>query len=113
MVDLSTDSLTNRWPHTLSSKAFFVTSVRGVRASAHKTANGLGASGTGCPARVRRASASSSSNRSKRSRRKASVEEGSEVTRVGMQSYFPSQKSQATPRREPRFDLDQTVASIL
>ena len=68
MVDLSTDSLTNRWPHTRSSKAFFVTSVRGVRASAHNTASGLGASGTGSPARVRRASASSSSNRSKRSR---------------------------------------------
>jgi hypothetical protein len=28
-----------------------------------------------------------------------------------MQSHFPSQKPQATPRRAPRFDLDQMLAN--
>jgi hypothetical protein len=68
MAVLSTESVTNRCPQTASSKAFFVTSIRGVRASTQSTANGFGASGTGSPAQVSLASASSSSNWSKLSR---------------------------------------------
>ena len=41
MADLRTDSVTKRWPHTLSRSAFFVTSLPGDRASAHHAANGL------------------------------------------------------------------------
>ena len=49
MDDLTTDSDTNRSPHTASSKAAFVTSWPGRSAKKHSTANGLGGSATGRP----------------------------------------------------------------
>ena len=65
---LNTESVTNWWPQTSSSKAFVVSRDPGCRARAHRTANGVGARVTAVPSRSRRAFASSSSNRSKRTR---------------------------------------------
>ena len=65
---LNTESVTNWWPQTSSSKAFVVSRDPGCRARAHRTANGVGASVTAVPSRSKRAFASSSSNRSKRTR---------------------------------------------
>src|SRR6185436_2152872 len=71
IVDFRTDSLTCWWPQTSSSSADLVTSMPRCLASAHKTPNALGASATGCPARVSLASPSFSSNASNCSRRES------------------------------------------
>ena len=68
MAVLNTESVTNWWPQTSSSKAFVVSRDPGCRTSAHRTANGVGASATAVPSRNKRAFASSRSNRSKRTR---------------------------------------------
>ena len=47
MAVLNTESVTNWWPQTSSSKAFVVSRAPGCRTSAHRTANGVGASGDG------------------------------------------------------------------
>ena len=44
MAVLNTESVTNWWPQTSSSKAFVVSRDPGCRTSAHRTANGVGAS---------------------------------------------------------------------
>ena len=68
MAVLKTESVTNWWPQTSSSKAFVVSSDPGCRTSAHRTAKGVGGSATATPSRNKRAFASSSSKRSKRTR---------------------------------------------
>src|SRR5512134_1023566 len=73
-----TDSLTNRWPQTSSSRAFLVSNAPGRRASAHSTANGVGGRGTALPSRNKHAFASSRSKMSKRTR-KTSWEAGGRV----------------------------------
>ena len=60
MAVLNTESVTNWWPQTSSSKAFVVSRDPGCRTSAHRTANGVGGSATAVPSRSRRAFASSS-----------------------------------------------------
>ena len=68
MAVLSTDSLTNWWPHTASSSASLVSRTPGWRASAHSRLKGVGASATAFPPRSSHAFASSSSRSPKRRR---------------------------------------------
>ena len=49
MAVLKTESVTNWWPQTSSSKAFVVCKDPGCRTSAHRTANGVGAQGDSHP----------------------------------------------------------------
>ena len=68
MAVFNTESLTNRWPQTSSSRACLVSSAPGCRASAHSRAKGVGARAIAFPSRSRQAFASSSSNSSKLTR---------------------------------------------
>src|SRR5271157_3126813 len=90
---LSTESVTNWWPHTLSSNALVLRRHPGSRASAQSTAKGFGASAIGSPAHVSRASASSRSKRSKRSR----ATDGAVFMR-GLLSLLSGWDKRASPR---------------